>query len=54
MHLAEEIPQGNVDAGNRRGTHDPAAVPKMLPPHHLPEMLDARGILANEPTMLRV
>src|SRR6476620_917085 len=35
VYLPEDVPQGDVYPGNRRRSHDPAAVPKMLSPHHL-------------------
>src|SRR5438270_789798 len=48
MNLAQDVPQGQVDAADGRGPHDAGAVPEVLAVHHLPEMLDARGIFADE------
>jgi len=47
-HLAEDVPEGDVDAGDRGGPLDAMAVPEVLADHHLPEMLDPRGILADD------
>src|SRR5258707_34811 len=46
-NLAEDVPQGEVDAGDSRGPHDAAAVPEVLAEHHLPEVFDAGRILAD-------
>src|SRR6478735_8760813 len=48
VYLPEDVPQGDVNSGNRRRSHNAAAVPKMLSPHHLPKMLDSTRILSNE------
>ncbi len=46
--LSRNVPQGQVDPRDGGGSHDAVAMPKMLAIHHLPEMLDARRILADE------
>ena len=43
--LAQDVPQGDVDAGDRRGADDAVAVPEVLAIHHLPEVLDAASDL---------
>src|SRR5207249_7782740 len=48
VDLAEDVPQGDVDAGDGGAADDAVAVPEMLAVHHLPEVLDARGVLADE------
>src|SRR3954469_13352004 len=48
VYLPEDVPEGDVDPGNRGRSHDPAAMPKMLSPHHLPKMLDSTRILSHE------
>ncbi len=48
VHLAEDVPQRDVDAADRRAADDPAAVPEVLAEHHLPEVLDPRRILADD------
>ena len=40
--LPDDVPQGEVDAADRRRADDAVAVPEVLPVHHLPQMLDAR------------
>ena len=40
------VPQGDVDVRDGGGAHHTVPVPEVLPIHHLPEMLDARRILA--------
>ena len=48
QRLAENIPQGQVDARDRRRADDAVTVPKVLAIHHLPEVLDPRRVLADE------
>jgi hypothetical protein len=48
VDLAENVPEGEVDAGDGGGAHDAVAMPEMLTEHHLPEVLDAARILADE------
>lgn len=47
-NLAGNIPQGDIDPRDRRGPRDPVPVPKVLPPHRLPQMLDPPWIFADE------
>jgi len=46
-YLAGNIPQRDVDPRDRRRADNPVTVPKVLPVHHLPQMLDPPRILAN-------
>ena len=46
--LADDVPQGEVDAGDGGGAHDAVPVPEVLAIHHLPEMLRPRRVLADE------
>ena len=46
--LARNIPQRNIDTRHRRRANDPGAVPKVLPEHHLPEMLDPPRVLSHQ------
>ena len=48
VNLSDDVPQRDVDPGDRGRTHDSAAMPEMLSPHHLPQMFDARGIFTNQ------
>ena len=48
MDLAQDVPQGDVDAADGRGPHDAVGVPEVLAEHHLPEVLDPRGIFADQ------
>ena len=48
VHLAEEVPERDVDPAHGRPAHDVVAVPEVLPEHHLPQVLDSRGILADD------
>src|SRR5664279_145555 len=48
MNLADNIPQGDIDAADRRPAHHAVAVPEVLAEHHLPQILDARRIFADE------
>ena len=48
VHLAEDVPQRDVDAAHRGAADDVAAVPEVLAEHHLPEMLDARRVFADD------
>ena len=48
VHLAEDVPERDVDAAHRGAADDPAAVPEMLAEHHLPEVLDPGRILADD------
>ncbi len=48
VHLAEDVPEGDVDAAHRGAADDPVAVPEVLAEHHLPEVLDARRVLADD------
>ena len=45
--LAQNVPQGNIN-GTHSGALDAAAGEKAAPVHHLPQMLDAAGILAHQ------
>jgi len=47
QNLSRKIPQGDVYARYGGRAHDAAAVPEMLPKHHLPQMLDARRVFAD-------
>src|SRR5262249_33580984 len=46
--LAEDVPQRQVNSGDCCGPHNAVAVPEMLAEHPLPEVLDPRGILADD------
>ena len=48
MHLAEDVPERDVDAADRGAADDAVAVPEVLAEHHLPEVLDPRRVLADE------
>lgn len=48
VQLADDVPQCQVDAGNCRGTDDAVAMPEVLPPHHLPEVFDPRGVFSDD------
>ena len=48
VHLAEDVPEGDVDAADRRAADDAVAVPEVLAVHHLPEVLDPRRVFADE------
>ena len=48
VQLAQNFPQRDVNAADGGAAHDAVAVPEMLAVHHLPEMLDARRIFADE------
>ena len=48
VHLAEDVPERDVDAAHRRRPDDPARVPEVLAEHHLPEVLDPRRVLADD------
>ena len=48
MHLAEEIPERDVDPAHRGAADDPARVPEVLAEHHLPEVLDPGRILPDD------
>src|SRR5436309_3428203 len=48
VDLPHDVPQRNVDPADRGAADDAVAVPEMLPIHHLPEMLDARRVFADE------
>ena len=48
VDLAEDVPQGDVDAGDRGAADDAVAVPEVLAVHHLPEVLDPRRVFADE------
>ena len=48
MHLAENVPERDVDPAHRRPADDPVAVPEVLPEHHLPQMLDPCRVLADD------
>jgi hypothetical protein len=47
-HLAEDVPQGDVDAGDRGGPLDAVAVPEVLADHHLPEVFDPGRVRADD------
>ena len=48
MHLAEDVPERDVDPAHGRPADDVVAVPEVLPEHHLPQVLDSRGVLADD------
>src|SRR5688572_10590669 len=48
VNFSEDVPESNVDAANRRPSHDAIAMPKVLPVHHLPQVFDPRRILSNQ------
>jgi hypothetical protein len=48
VHLAEDVPERDVDAAHRRAADDVVAMPEMLAEHHLPEVLDPRRVLADD------
>ena len=48
MHFPENVPESDVNSADGRAANDAVAVPEMLPIHHLPEMLDAAGILSDQ------
>ena len=48
VNLAENVPERDVDSADGGAADDAVAVPEVLAKHHLPEVLDARGILADE------
>ena len=48
VHLAEEIPERDVDPAHRGAADDPARVPEVLAEHHLPEVLDPGRVLADD------
>ena len=48
VHLAEDVPQCDVDAAHRRAADDVVAVPEVLAEHHLPEVLDPGRVLADD------
>ena len=48
MDFPDDIPKRDVDAGHCGRTYDSAAVPEVLSPHDLPQMLDSRGVFADQ------
>ena len=48
VHLAEDVPERDVDPAHRRPADDVVAVPEVLAEHHLPEVLDPRRVLADD------
>src|SRR5690606_22391494 len=48
QRFAENIPQRNVDAADGCRADDTVTVPEMLPIHHLPHVLDAPRVFADE------
>ncbi len=48
MQLADNIPQRDIDPRDGCRPHDSRPMPEVLPPHHLPQMLNAGGVLANQ------
>ena len=48
VHLAEDVPERDVDPAHRRAADDVVAVPEVLPEHHLPQVLDPRRVLADD------
>jgi hypothetical protein len=48
VDLAQDVPQGQVDAADGRRPHHVARVPEVLAEHHLPEVLDARGVVPQD------
>ncbi len=47
-NFADNVPQSQINPRDGSTSHDPAAMPEMLTPHHLPEILDSSGIFTNE------
>ncbi len=48
VDFAEDVPQRDVDAADRGAADDAVAVPEVLAVHHLPEVLDPRGVFADQ------
>ena len=48
VHLAEDVPERDVDPAHRGAPHDAVRVPEVLAEHHLPEVLDPGRILADD------
>ena len=48
VHLAEDVPERDVDAADGRAADDAVAVPEVLAVHHLPQVLDPRRVLADD------
>ncbi len=48
VDLAQYVPEGEVDAADRRAADDAVPVPEMLAVHRLPEVLDASRIFAHD------
>ena len=48
MDFTDDVPKCEVNSCNRRASSDTMAMPEMLPPHHLPKMLDASRVLADQ------
>ncbi len=44
----ENVPQREVDPRDGGRADDALTVPEVLPPHHLPQMLDAGWVFTNE------
>src|SRR6478672_7149758 len=47
-HFAEKIPKSEINTRHCRCANDAMAMPKVLAEHHLPQVFDARRILAND------
>ena len=47
-NLAQNIPQREINAGDRSGSDDAIAMPEVLTMHHLPEMFDACWIFTDQ------
>src|SRR4029450_1239374 len=48
VHLAEDVPERDVDPAHRRAAGDAVRVPEVLAEHHLPEVLDPGRVLADD------
>ena len=48
VDFSGDVPQGDVDGRDGGGTHHAIAMPEMLPVHHLPQVLDACWVFADE------
>src|SRR5438105_793443 len=48
MQVADDVPECDVDAADGGAADDAVAMPEMLAIHHLPEVLDAGGVFADE------
>ena len=46
--FAQNVPEGEVDPRDGSGAGDAMSVPEVLAKHHLPEVLDAGGVFADD------